>query len=176
LKVHKVHGEKAIVLLRKLNVLNPKLKIQRMGDYLYIPLVAKPSQADIQEFEKRLPKFEVSFYEFPERAKRPPKLIDSLADKLPPHLLASLPHAIDFVGDIAIVEVPPELESYKSMIGEAILSTHRQVSTVLAKSGAVGGVYRVRKFEVIAGVDKTETVLCFSCRHRKGLLLSQAIL
>ncbi|MDH5783462.1 MAG: class I SAM-dependent methyltransferase family protein, partial [Candidatus Bathyarchaeota archaeon] len=86
------------------------------------------------------------------------KLIGVLEEKLSPHLLASLPHAVDFVGDIAIVEIPPELENYKRMVGEAMLSTHKRVSTVLAKSGAVGGIYRVRKFEVIAGADKTETV------------------
>jgi len=32
------------------------------------------------------------------------------------------------------------------------------VGTVLAKSSAVEGVYRLREFEVIAGVEKTETV------------------
>ncbi|MFQ6073957.1 MAG: class I SAM-dependent methyltransferase family protein [Candidatus Bathyarchaeia archaeon] len=83
--------------------------------------------------------------------------MDVFEEKLPPHLLASLPHAVDYVGDIAIVEIPPELENYKRMIGEAILFTHKRVSTVLAKSGAVEGVYRVRRFEVIAGVEKTET-------------------
>ncbi len=77
---------------------------------------------------------------------------------MPPHLLASLPHAVDFVGDIAIVEVPSELEDHKLMIGKAVLATQKRMSTVLAKLSAVGGVYRLRRFEVIAGVDKTETV------------------
>jgi len=81
-----------------------------------------------------------------------------LEDKLPPHLLASLPHAIDFVGDIAILEIPPELETHKKIIGEAIMKTHKRVGTVLAKSSAIEGVYRLREFEVIAGVGKTETV------------------
>jgi len=44
------------------------------------------------------------------------------------------------------------------MIGEAILKTHKRVHTVLAKSSAVGGLYRLRKFEVIAGEDKRETI------------------
>ena len=81
-----------------------------------------------------------------------------LEDKLPPHLLATVPRAIDFVGEIAVVEIPPELERHKGMIGEAIISVHKQVHTVLAKSGAVEGIYRLREFEVITGGGETETI------------------
>ena len=158
LKVPKAQGERAIALARKLNLLNRNLKIQRLEDYLYIPLTRKPLRADLKEFKNYLLEYEVSTHRFSERAKRALKLVDVLEEKLPPHLLTSLPHAVDFVGDIAIVEIPPELENYRRMIGEAILTIHKRVSTVLAKSGAVEGVYRVRKFEVIAGVDKTETL------------------
>ena len=158
LKVPKALGEKAIALARKLNLLNRDFKIQRLEDHLYIPLTRKPLRADLKEFKNNLLEYEVSTHKFSERAKHALKLIGVLEEKLSPHLLASLPHAVDFVGDIAIVEIPPELENYKRMIGEAMLSTHKRVSTVLAKSGAVGGIYRVRKFEVIAGADKTETV------------------
>jgi len=158
LRVPKVLGEKAIRLVRRLNLFDVKLRIQQVGDYLYIPLINEPLPMDIEEFKRFLPKFEISAYGFPERAKHPLKLVEALEDKLPPHLLASLPHAIDFVGDIAIIEIPPELESHKKTIGEAIMKTHKGVGTVLAKSSAVEGVYRLREFEVIAGVEKTETV------------------
>ena len=158
LKVPKALGEKAIALARKLNFLNRDFKIQRLEDHLYIPLTRKPLRADLKEFKNNLLEYEFSTHKFSERAKHALKLIGVLEEKLSPHLLASLPHAVDFVGDIAIVEIPPELENYKRMVGEAMLSTHKRVSTVLAKSGAVGGIYRVRKFEVIAGADKTETV------------------
>ncbi len=158
LKVPKALGEKAIALARKLNLLNRDFKIQRLEDHLYIPLTRKPLRADLKEFKNSLFEYEVSTHKFSERAKHALKLIDVLEEKSSPHLLANLPHAVDFVGHIAIVEIPPELENYRRMIGEAMLSTHKRVSTVLAKSGAVGGIYRVRKFEVIAGVDKTETV------------------
>jgi len=154
LRVPKVLGEKAIRLVRRLNLFDVKLRIQQVGDYLYIPLINEPLPMDIEEFKRFLPKFEISAYGFPERAKHPLKLVEALEDKLPPHLLASLPHAIDFVGDIAIIEIPPELESHKKTIGEAIMKTHKRVGTVLTKSSAVEGVYRLREFEVIAGVEK----------------------
>lgn len=158
LRVRKTLGEKAITLARSLHLFDRELRVQRVGDHLYIPLTSVPPPTIIQKMEESLPEFEISTHWFPERAKRPLKLLDALKDRLPPHLLASLPHAIDFVGDVAVLEVPPELEGYKGIVGEAILETHKRVHTVLAKSGAVEGVYRLRKFEVIAGVDKTETI------------------
>ena len=158
LKVPKILGEKAIILARSLNLFNRDLKVHQIGDYLYIPLITEPQTSHVKEIERSLPKFKVIVHSFPERVKRPLKLVDILEDKLPPHLLASLPHAIDFVGDIAVIEIPPELQSYKKIIGEAILRAHKQVQTVLGKAGAVEGVYRLREFEFIAGLDKTETV------------------
>jgi len=158
LKVRKALGEKAIPLVRRLNLFNRELRVKREGDYIYIPLVGKPLPAHIRKLKKSLPEFEVSASSFPERARRPLKFANLLEDRLPPHLLASLPRAIDFVGEIAVVEIPPELEGHKRLVGEAILATHKRVRTVLAKSGAVGGTYRLREFEVIAGVDRTETV------------------
>jgi len=158
LKIPKTYGEKAITLTKKLNIFNSNLTIQRTEDHLLIPLVRKPLKNHIEELKRTLPVFETLILEFPTKVKPPTKIIDVLEDKLPPHLLASLPHAIDFVGDIAIIELPPELESHKKLLGEAILETHKRVNTVLAKSSAVEGVFRVRKFEVIAGQSKTETI------------------
>jgi tRNA (guanine37-N1)-methyltransferase len=158
LKIPKAHGEKAIILTRKLGIFNRDLMVQRTEGYLFIPLVGKPLLAHVKEFKKTLPTFEISVNEFPTKVKRPIRIIDLLEDKLPPHLLASLPHAIDFIGDIAIIEIPPELESHKNLLGEAILEANKRVTTVLTKSSAVEGVFRVRKFEVIAGQSKTETI------------------
>ena len=158
LKVPKNLGEQAIRLVGKLEIFNRELKIQQIEGCLCIPLTNEPPPAILKKIENNLPKFEISIHNFPERKKRHFIPLDFLADKLPPNLLASVPRAIDFVGDIAIVEIPPELTDHKKIIGEAILKAHKQTSTVLAKSSAVEGVYRIRDFEVIAGIKKTVTV------------------
>jgi tRNA (guanine37-N1)-methyltransferase len=158
LKVPKNLGEKAIRLGNELDIFNRKLQVQQVDSYLCIPLAREPPPPILDEIKKELGHFEVSTYNFPERTKRSIKLLDYLADKLPPQLLTSVPRAIDFIGDIAIIEVPPELTEQKTIIGEAILKAHKQTRTVLAKSGAVAGVYRIRDFEVIAGIAKTATV------------------
>ncbi len=158
LKVQKNLGEKAIRLVNELNLFNRELKVQQVDDHLCIPLPSEPLPVVLKEFTNKLKNFEISVHDFPKRTKPPPKLLDFLADKLPPHLLESVPRAIDFVGDIAIIEIPSELADHKKTVGKAILRAHKQTRTVLAKSGAVEGVYRVRDFEVIAGVEKTATV------------------
>jgi tRNA (guanine37-N1)-methyltransferase len=158
LKVRKNLGEQAIRLVRELDLFNSKLKVQQVNDCLCIPLTAEPSPVDVSKFEKKLPNYEISVHAFAEQEKRHFTHFDFLADKLPANLLDLVPRAIDFVGDIAIVEIPSELSTYKNLIGEAILKAHKQTCTVLAKSGAVEGVYRLRDFEVIAGAKKTVTV------------------
>jgi len=158
LKVPKKLGERAIRLVGKLELFNRELKVQQVDNYICIPLIHEPLPTIFKKFEKNLPEYEISVHNFPERKKRHFTPPDLLADKLPPNLLASVPRAIDFVGDIAIVEIPPELGDHKKTIGEALLKAHKQTSTVLAKSGAVEGIYRLRDFEVIAGAEKTATV------------------
>jgi len=158
LKVPKNLGEQAIRLVRELEIFNRELKIQQVDNYLCIPLANEPPPVILKKVENNLPEFEISVHNFPERKKRHVTPLDFLADKLPFHLLGSVPRAIDFVGEIAIVEVPPQLVNHKKAIGEALLKAHKQTSTVLSKSSAVEGVYRTRDFEVIAGAEKTATV------------------
>jgi tRNA (guanine37-N1)-methyltransferase len=118
----------------------------------------EPSPVALKKLENNLHEYEIVLHNFAEQKKRHFTHLDLLADKLPSNLLVKVPRAIDFVGDIVIVEIPPELGEYKKIIGEALLKAHKQTKTVLAKSGAVEGVYRIRDFEVIAGANKTATV------------------
>jgi len=159
LRVPRTAGEKAIVLVRGLRLFNNEFKIQQVEEgSLFIPLVRVPLAEELETLRQNLSTFEISSFEFPKLTKPQPTLSDLVADVLPPHLLASLPHAVDFVGDIAVLEIPPELREHRKIIGEAVLKAHRRVRTVLAKSGAVSGEYRLRNLEVIAGAEKTETV------------------
>jgi len=157
LKVPKIFGEKAIVLANELEIINRELDIQRNKKFIYVPLIRQPKENELKHLQQ-IPNCEVSTGFFSGRKKQRITLAELLEDRLSPHLLASLPHGIDFVGKIAIVEIPPELDAHKNVIGEAVLKAHKNVRTVLAKAGAVVGTYRLRKFNVIAGEPKTETV------------------
>jgi tRNA (guanine37-N1)-methyltransferase len=158
LKVSKTSTQAALTLLRKLTLLNSKLKLQQENDYVHIPLTRMPLANELKELRKELPRPQISKRDFLGIHEQQDKLVDLLSEELPPHMLASLPHAVDFVGDIAIVEIPPELESHKRAIGAAVLKAHKRVRTVLSKGSPVSGVYRLRTFETIAGEAKTQTV------------------
>ena len=158
MRVRKIDGERGLSLLKKVGLRNCRFRVQQEQDYLCVPLIREPSASELNEFKMALPEFEICIRPISERVEPQPKLNDLLSDRLPPHVVASLPHAIDFIGDIAVIEIAPELVSYKQIIGKAILTAHKRVRTVLAKSGAVSGVYRLRTFEIISGEAKTATV------------------
>jgi tRNA (guanine37-N1)-methyltransferase len=158
LRVPKKQGEKAIALANKAKIVDKEFKIRRDEDSLYLPLVSQPSENNLRTLRENGVTYQILACTFQKRKKQKPSLIEALSTELPPHLLASLPHAVDFVGDITIIEVPPELDSYKKTIGEAILKMHKNVRAVIAKAGAVGGTYRLREFSAIAGEQRTETV------------------
>ena len=165
LKIPKKQGQKAIALARKLGLVDTKREIQRDKTRIYIPLLNRPPEDGLKSFREQMPGFEVVTHLFSERKRQQPSLAELLKDNLPENLLPRLPHAADLVGDMGIVEIPSELEPYKSIIGEAILGANKSLQTVLAKAGAVSGSYRLREFMVIAGVPKTETVHSeYGCR------------
>lgn len=158
LKTPKLLGEKTLVLANKLGILDKQLGIQHDEEFIYIPLANELPTEQLKALKKHVPKITVTIRTFQERTKPSTSLVQLLEGKLPPHLLASLPRAIDFIGDLAIIEMPPELNSYRQTIGETILRKNKKARTALAKEGPVSGNYRLRKFTVIAGEPKTETV------------------
>jgi len=157
IKLPKTEGKKGIVLASRLRIVDRELEIRRSENSIYIPLVRELLNGELRMFREHITTFKISSSRFQER-KKAKTYFDLLEDKLSPHLLASLPRALDIVGNIAIIELSPELGPYKSVIGEAILETHKTVSTVLAKASAISGTYRLRGFTVVAGEPKTETI------------------
>jgi tRNA (guanine37-N1)-methyltransferase len=158
IQVPKIYGEKALILANKLKISDRELEIQKNANLIYVPLSRQPSEKELAMLKAQMPDFQLATHVFPERKRQEKTLAEVLENKLSPHLLASLPRALDIVGDIAIIEIPPELNAHEKLIGKAILETHKNVRTVLTKVGAVSGTYRLREFNVIAGERKTETV------------------
>jgi tRNA (guanine37-N1)-methyltransferase len=158
LKVPKDQGEKTITLANKLGLVDKTLEIQRDGISIYIPLSRQPSKTVLKTLKQQISNIEVLAYAFSERLRKPKTLLEILEGQLAPHLLAVLPRSADIVGDIAIIEIPPELEEYRTVVGEAVLKVYKNVRTVLAKAGAIGGTYRLRGFSVVAGEPRVATL------------------
>jgi len=158
IKVKKIHGEKTLILANTLGLTDKKLKIQKDINHLYIPLIRQPEKIEQEKLKAKLPDFELETKVFDKKKTQPKTLHQVLEDQLPRNLLAAVPRALDVIGDIAVIDVPPELETYKRLIGEALLKSHINLRTVFAKAGSVSGTYRLRELELIAGENQTTTI------------------
>ena len=84
-------------------------------------------------------------------------LKEALKGKLSVKQLSMIRRSFDIIGDIAILEIPRELGKNEKLIAQAILQLHRNIGSVIKKSGAYGGRFRTRKGVFLAGREKTET-------------------
>ena len=91
LKVPKKLGEKAVQLTTRLRLIDKGLKIKRVGDFIIIPLLRKPSRDEIKECEDTLFDFTFLMSDFSKKKKAAKSLVEALRNVLPPNLLASLP-------------------------------------------------------------------------------------
>jgi len=155
--VARTKGEEVRRLLASIGILDHGLRIKVLGDKLAIPLSGSLPR-DVEEQLKKAYGAVVKEEEFEEIPKRPRTVLEWLSDKLPPHLLASVPRSWDLIGDVAIVEVPDELLGHERLIAEAILAVHKNVKSVYMKVGPVSGDFRTRELRLIGGEDKSVTV------------------
>lgn len=140
-----------------MELLNRRYRIRAEEETLLLPLARPPSAPEMERLETLEPSATLLKAEVPRVVPRP-TLLDALSGRLPPHLLAVAPRSIDHVGDIAVIELAPELWEHRALIGDAILAVEKRTKTVLAKKGPVTGAFRLRGYEVAAGESRTETV------------------
>ena len=166
IKVPKTSGEKTITLITKFGLADKSLVIQREQDNLCIPLIREPQGIELTTLKNQIPKFRLLIAVFSEKQLPPETLTQALQDKLPADLLAIVPQAFDIIGDIVVIGIPPKLKPYQNIIGEAILQTQKNVTSVLAKASDISGVFRVRDYDYIAGEHKTQTIHReFGCQY-----------
>jgi len=65
--------------------------------------------------------------------------------------------AFDQIGNIIILRVPDSLLPKRKIIGEVLLDKVKTAKSIYCQSSPVEGDYRIRKLELLAGDDKTET-------------------
>ncbi|MEM4577147.1 MAG: class I SAM-dependent methyltransferase family protein [Candidatus Nezhaarchaeales archaeon] len=155
--VARERGEEVRRYLALSNALNRDLKIKVLGDKLAIPLSRQLSKCE-EEGLRKICAVLIEEVDFEWVPKKPTSVIEWLSDKLPPHLLASVPRSWDLIGDIAVVELPEELLGYEMLVAEAILAVHKNVRSVYAKAGPVSGDFRIRPLKLIGGEDKSVTI------------------
>jgi tRNA (guanine37-N1)-methyltransferase len=166
IKILKKQGQTALSLSSKLGLFDKSLEIQHDQGSLCIPLFRQPIKAELEKLLKEIPNLQVSQADFIEKSVVHESLAQVLENNVPPDKIAILPQALDVIGDIAILEIPTPLLPYDKTIGEAILKVHKNVKTVLAKAGAINGIFRTREYNYIAGENKTQTIHKeFGCQY-----------
>jgi tRNA (guanine37-N1)-methyltransferase len=86
---------------------------------------------------------------------KPKDIREALRGELTDEELAQL-RAFDIAGDVAVIKIPEKLLPKKHAIGRALMQVHTHLRTVLNQVGPVGGEFRTRELEVIAGEPSTE--------------------
>jgi tRNA (guanine37-N1)-methyltransferase len=86
------------------------------------------------------------------------RLSETLREILSPADSACVCNSYDVVGDIAIVRLNEKSRECSEKVAEAVMAVHKNVKTVLAQSGGVGGEFRLRRLDHVAGERKTCTV------------------
>lgn len=82
-------------------------------------------------------------------------LKEALMEKLPASLAPFAPKAFDSFGNIAVMEIPKELNKKKKLIGETLLLMNPRFETVCSIESDHKGKFRVQKVKVIAGKKQT---------------------
>jgi tRNA (guanine37-N1)-methyltransferase len=83
--------------------------------------------------------------------KNPKNLKEALKSKLTKKEFEFAPKAFDSFGDIAVIEIPKELEKKKKLIGETLLKINSRFLTICSIESDHEGEFRVQKVKVIAG-------------------------
>ncbi len=130
-----------------LDALDTGRKVLRDGDFVIFPLKA---DADAEGFETVSADFK--------SVQRHRKFRDALRELLTPGELSLVKRAFDTIGDIAIIEVPPELEAHEKAIAKALTEAHKNIRSVYRKSGDIKGEERTREFKFLHGEERTETI------------------
>ncbi len=170
LRVSKQLGQTALAILTRLDLLDRASKVRLDGQLILIPLARELGRADVNRLKSEIGKIAVARDSFEPKKNVTESLAEVLESELPPSLIASIPASFDVIGDIAVIEFPPELLEDERVVAAGILKVHKNVNAVFAKAGPVSGEDRIRPLRHLAGEDRTITVHKeYGCRFKVDL-------
>ncbi|NJE04497.1 class I SAM-dependent methyltransferase family protein [Thermococcus sp. MV11] len=149
-KVARTEAEYAKRKLKKLNLYDGKRRPRREGNFVLLPVIEDERAHSLG--------YEVLPVELPLRPERQiyRNLESVLAERLSAEELKHL-RRYDVVGDIAIIQIPPELEHRVDDIVWGLRKVHPFLK-VIAKKGFHEGAFRIRDYSIIWGENRLETV------------------
>jgi tRNA (guanine37-N1)-methyltransferase len=147
LKVPVRDAEKVKRKLLEIDAFQKGMKVKHRGDFVIFPL-----KREVRLGER----YRVVPEEFAEIERK--GFEDCLRGFLDAEELRKVHRSFDIIGDIAIIEVPDELERHEKRIAECLASAHKNVKGVFKKAGAVKGELRTRELKHLWGRRNTTTL------------------
>ncbi|MDF2955487.1 MAG: tRNA G37 N-methylase Trm5 [Candidatus Alkanophagales archaeon MCA70_species_2] len=152
-RVPKRRGEEVRWLLSERGLLRRDVRARADSNFVYLPLEGLKEEVEkVLKGASPALEFEFLIEDF-EAVRR--ETVEGLLGFRPSY---------EVVGDIAVITALPlcDDEAEERQVAEraaaAILKVHKNVKVVVRRASAVSGVYRTRRFEIIAGERRTETV------------------
>ncbi|MBU0635982.1 class I SAM-dependent methyltransferase family protein [Candidatus Micrarchaeota archaeon] len=149
-----VPAEKAQALhswLLKKSLLDSRLKPIRKKTRVVFPIITVFGDSEKKELKKLFPAVKKEKYFFEAQPSKSRSLKQALEGLLTKSEKEKLVSGFDTLGNIAIIEIPRELEKKEKKIGAAVLETNANIQTVCKKTGAHKGKYRIEPVKIIAG-------------------------
>lgn len=153
IKVPRKNAEKVHEILSNADAFDKNYATVREGEFVYFAL---KRECELPSFAK----LGTKLVQMPlvQRDTHPNSIYDALVEKFSEEELQQLVSSFDILGDIAVIEIPEELEKKEKLIADAILKVHRNVKVVAKKAGATAGEFRIRPVKVLAGEERTTTI------------------
>lgn len=140
IKVSRRYGERFRLALIELGALKCHLKIKSDESFIYLPTL--PFENGGMERLGEIGPFEPIVYEFEPKPER-----------LTPELILGYKPSFEVIGDVAIVE-----EEDAKAVAEALLSSCRNIRSIVTPISDVEGEFRTRRFRHVAGEEQTITL------------------
>lgn len=156
IKITKKNANEVRKSLIKENQINKDYKLHNDKENVYIPLIDNYDTCLLETLQKKY-LITLNDYDFIPYQHKAKNFVEYLKDKIPENELEEIRKSFDIIGDIVILEIPPELESEKEIIAKAVLKFTKRRSIYYKKS-KVQGITRTRELEFLAGEDNLETI------------------
>ncbi|QEE14940.2 class I SAM-dependent methyltransferase family protein [Promethearchaeum syntrophicum] len=170
LEIDLINGNSIIKKLQSINAIDTNFKIHSQNNSIFIPLKHEIDNLSVllNGYEFKIFPAQKNSKNLIDRKKTHSKsLKETLKEIIPSEFHNLLPRAFDIIGDIAIIELNRDeqkpLRPFINSIGQILLENHSNIKSVYEKASDIEGLYRTRKFDLIAGLNKTETI------HRENL-------
>ncbi|OJI08223.1 MAG: hypothetical protein BK997_00750 [Candidatus Micrarchaeum sp. ARMAN-1] len=152
LEVRRKYAQAAKSFLSKNNMLASGFKVLHSARYVYFPLTIYPaSNKNLAHFADSIDASIKGRDAAREKSGRKPNYEETLGKILSQEERGELARGYDPFGSIAIIELSDRLKPKEAEIGRALIEGSSTITTVLAKSGPVKGVYRTRSVRYVAG-------------------------